>query len=446
MLDALFQRLKTLKQALTDFVLDAEGDLAVALETFSATHLANAQTQTQHQQTLTIDRFLLEGRVEDETAIDLFIQAEPDLSADDQQLLKNWKNGFLGLFAISKILPDRFELMNWLTAKSYSVLFESSPTQDTERLKEGEILLAQIAPLTTEEWWFFSPWTCLGKLGKPKLAVAIGNFKQNYKNHLYSDAPELLEEAWKSVERYHQDFVDFFGSEEVMLPGYQLSKKMAEFQEQLTQKTLEKAGIDQSKSLEEIAEEAGISQEELEETAAAVGTDVKILNQALSNKASAKMVAPQIELPNHLKQADQVTAISHPRWGQLFLVAYPQLEALLTAAGEQTSSEAEKAEAEKVVRRALQDPEMNAFVWHRLADKYPAQLELLLRSVLNRPNFQLAQDLDSLLQEFSKPLAPELPETASVPIHLHQLFQEAVVEVNKNKVKSKTKKKTTAGF
>jgi len=38
----------------------------------------------------------------------------------------------------------------------------------------------------------------MGKLGS-KLAVAIGNFKENYKTALYSDAPELLEQAWQSA-------------------------------------------------------------------------------------------------------------------------------------------------------------------------------------------------------------------------------------------------------
>jgi hypothetical protein len=110
-------------------------------------------------------------------------------------------------------------------------------------------LLTRIAPVTEDYWMFSGPCIPMGALGKPKLAVAIGNFKDNYKPFLYSDASDLLEEAWNSVERYHQDFLDFFGSDEVTLSGYQLSKKIAEFQEVLTKKRLAEAGIDESKSL-----------------------------------------------------------------------------------------------------------------------------------------------------------------------------------------------------
>lgn len=449
----LIQRSHQLKQELTDFVLDAEGDLAVALERFSADQLARAQNQTFNSQSMVIDRFLVEGEINDQTPIDVFAKTQVDLSDADRRLLEQWKQGFVGLFAIQQVLPDGFELMNWLTTKPYTVRLMAQPQQDVARLKEGEILLAHLVPLNETDWIFFSNWTALGKLGKPKLAVAIGNFKQSYKPYLYSGAPDLLEEAWQSVERYHHEFIDFFGSDEVTLSGYQLSKQLAEFQERIRKKTLEDAGIDPSKSLSELAEDAGISEEELAETAAAAGTDVKTLDKVLTNKNSTQMVAPQIELPPQLKQAEAITALSHPRWGQLFLVSYPQVKALLTEDSD-ASPISNKTDAKNksdatpasIVRRALQDPEMNAFTWHRLAAQYPAQLEALLQSALDRPNFKLSQDLDPLLQEFSKPLEPDLPETASVPLHLHQLFQEALLEVNKNKSKGKTKKKTATGF
>ena len=446
-MDKVLQRAQELKEELTDFVLDAEGDLAVALETFSADQLTRSQKQNMHQRMMVVDRFIIEGNIEgnvaEQTPIDLFIQNHPKLSQKDQQLLNLWRRSFVGLFAITKILPDGFELMNWTTEKHY-VVKQADPNalQEMARLKEGEIILTQIAPISEAEWMFFSPWTSLGKLGKPKLAVAIGNFKSNYKNHLYSDAPDLLEEAWKSVERYHTDFVEFFGSDEVTLSGYELGKKLNEFQEIITQKNFDDAGIDRSKSLEEIAEEAGISQEELEETAEAIGSDAKTVSEAWKKQAATnKMAAPQVELPPKLKKAEQVTALSHPRWGQMYLTHYATLKALLEA-GDGTNG----ADVEPIVQKSLKDADMNAFVWYRLAEQYPKQLETVLQTALDRPTFKLSDDLDSLLEEFEKPLETDLPEIASVPIHLHNLFQDAVVEVNKSKSKSKSKKKTAVGF
>ena len=463
--DIVLNRANQLKQDLKDFVLDAEGDLAVSLESFSAAQLARTPHQDMQRRNLVIDRFITEGsdhtdsKTGSKTAIDLFMDEHPELTPADRQLLIGWKRSFVGLFSIVESLPDGFQLMNWTTAKHYTVL-QTDPTEREKmaRLDVGDILLVQIALLATksdpapQHWMFFSPWTSLGKLGKPKLAVAIGNFKDNYKKHLYSDAPDLLEEAWQSVEKHHQDFVDFFGSEEVTLSGYQLGKKLSEFQESIAKKTLEASGLDPSKSLEELAAEAGISEAEIAEAAQAMGADEATVEQLMQSQNKAqdedkapttgktKMVAPKIELPAHLKKAEQVTVLTHPRWGQAFLPTYTQFKSLLEAGNEKAAS------AKEFVLRHLKDPAFGSFVWYRLAEQYPEPLQAMLRDAIDRPDFKLQTDLDSLLQEFNKPIEMELPEIASVPLHLHNLFQEALLEVNKDKSKPKAKKKAMTGF
>lgn len=438
-MEAILERAWELKQNLIDFVLDAEGELAVALEAYIAAGSSRDRYDIAQQNQL-VDSFLVEGRVGEQTPLDLFI-AQTELEESDRQLLDNWRRSFIGLFEISQILPDGFELINWLTAKHYTVKVNSSETlKDTAKLKVGEILLVRIAPVSDSYWMFSGPHILMGKLGKPKLAVAIGNFKQNHKNSLYSDAPELLEQAWQSVEQYHQDFTDFFGSDEVNLSGYHLNKKIAEFQEVITKKRLAEAGIDNSKSLDEIATESGVDATELRAAATEMGADAATVDRMLG-KPDSKMVMPKIDLPDTLKKAEQVTAISHPRWGQMFLPTYTQVIALL-----ETEDWQSLPNANKLVRYYLEDATINAFIWQRLAQTYPTQLEKVLQTVLERPDFNLERDLEQLLQTYNKPLKPELPEIASVPLHLHNLFQEAMAEVNKSKSKSGDKKKGAKGF
>lgn len=431
-MDAILERAGRLKDALTDFVFDAEGELAVALETFSAEQMALATQQEMNQRNLLVDRFISEGKVGQQTPIELFLENNTDLSASDQQMLKGWEKSFLGLFEIMAFLVDGFELMNWTTAKHYIVKATSPKMlEGMKRYKIGEIILTQIAPLD-DYWIFSSPCITLGRLGKPKLAVAIGNFKQNYSNHLYSDAPDLLAEAWKSVEKAHQDFVQFFGSDEITLPGYQLNQKFAEFQNTNLQEKLEATGLDGTKTIQDLAEEAGISSEEIETVANEMGVDPTALN---SQKIT-KMVQPKMELPAHLKKAEQVTAFSDPRWGQNFLANYSEFKNLIATEDSQNNPQ-----AEVLVMQYLKSPEIHFGIWRKLVKLYPKQLEKLLQKVLNRPTFDLEKDLHSLFKEFKKPTEPVLPETASVPIHLHNLFQDAVIEVNKDKSKNKTPKK-----
>jgi hypothetical protein len=439
--DEILEHSRELKQALVEFVLEAEGELAEALEAYAAEQSRRKRgDNVQHD--LIIDTFLTEGKVGDKIPLDLFLESQPELSQSDRQLVSNWRRSFMGLFAVIQILPDGFELMNWLTAKHYIV--KPNNTQmlnEITRFKEGEILLTRIAPVAETYWMFSGPYTLMGKLGKPKLAVAIGNFKESYKSDLYSDAPELLEQAWQSVEQYHHQFIDFFGSDEVTMPGYQLNKKIAEFQELLMQRRLAAAGIDDSKTLAEAAEESGIGEEEITAAAVEAGADSKAVSQLFDNKNTPKMVMPKVDLPAELKKAEQVTAISHPCWGQTFLLTYSQFKTLLEADNWQSIEG-----SEKLIRYYLETSTINTFIWQRLAQQYPTQLEKVLQTVLERPDFKLDRDLNTLLQQYNKPIEPDLPEIASVPLHLHNLFQEAVAEVNKSKSKSKSTKKTGFGF
>ncbi|MHC5734337.1 hypothetical protein [Nostoc sp.] len=441
-MDVILERSHQLKQALVDFVFDAEGELAQALETYAAAQSRRGSGDST-QQDLIIDSFLTDGKVGNKSPLDLFIESNPDLEESDRSLINSWHHSFIGLFAITNILPDGFELMNWLTDKHYIVKPNNTQTlQAISRLKIGEILLTRISPVTDSYWMFSGPYTIMGKLGKPKLAVAIGNFKENYKSNLYSDAPDLLEEAWQSVGKYHQQFVDFFGTDEITLSGYHLNKKIAEFQEVITEKTFAAAGIDTSKSLAEVAEAAGIGDDEIKAAAQEFGADSNVVSEMLKSKSgNSKMVMPKVDLPADLKKAEQVTALSHPRWGQMFLPTYSKVQAILAAEDWQSVQG-----SEKLVRYYLEDKSINAFIWHRLAQQYPTQLENVLQAFLQRPEFRLESDLDVLLQEFHKPIEPELPEIASVPIHLHNLFQEALGEVNKSKPKSKGQKKSAKGF
>ena len=446
-MDAILERSRELKQALIQFVLDAEGELAESLESYVASKSRSQGNRhdATYEQNLLIDSFMTEGKVGEKTPLDLFIDSTPELSEADRALVRSWQRSFIGLFAVSQLLPDGFELMNWLTTKQYIVKPNDAVTlEEMARFKEGEILLTRIAPVSDDYWMFSGPYRSMGSLGKPKLAVAIGNFKDNHKDALYSDAPDLLEEAWNSVAEYHQEFLDFFGSDEVTLPGYQLNKKINELQELMTKRRLSEAGIDESKSLSEIAEEAGVTEEEMKAAAEEAGAESEAVSQLFdSSKSLTKMVMPKVDLPAELKKAEQVTVFTHPRWGQIFLPTYTQFKTILETEDWQSNPA-----TNKLVRKYLEDPTINVFIWHKLAQLYPSQLEKVLQSFLERPEFKIERDLEALLQEHNKPLEPELPEIASVPIHLHDLFQEAMAEVNKSKSKGKgkTKEKTARGF
>lgn len=439
-------RAASLKQELQDFVLDAEDDLAIALERYSAEQLRHwtaTNLQGINRSDLAIDMFLTEGQVEGRSVLDIFAQETPDYSKEDRVLIQRWKNAFNGLFLVLQTVGDRYEVMNWLTERRYWVKpLPSQSLEELSRLSPGEIIVTRLWPEEQDQWFFSGPMMLLGKLGKPKLAVAIGNFKNWFPNHLYGDAPELLEEAWISVERYHQYFVDFFGSNRITMPGHELSQKLKVYQDEMTQRRLEEVGIDASKSLKELVDEAGISEAEVASSAELLGEESGAVNQLLSSNQSIKMVMPPISLPDDLRRAEAVTVFVHPRWGQAFLKDYVRLTQLLE------SAEAGAAETvNQILQKYLKENAVNAYIWHCLAEDYPQPLENALRRCLDRPSFTL-DELNQVLANAGKPLEPTLPEIASAPMHLQTLFEEALQEVTRSspKKKAKDKPKQKSGF
>jgi hypothetical protein len=454
--DTNLERAQTLRQALLDFVLDAEGDLAAALEAFIATQLAvlsNGLFRDNAQVDAAVEMFAMQEAVANKPVLEWFLESEPALSEGDRALVKNWNKSFIGLFAVQSLseLGDVLDLRNWLTSKTYSVKISEAEQDALKRASVGEIILTRILPFSQDQWMLSGPRVLLGKLGKPKLAVAIGNFKTHHKSDLYADAPELLEAAWRSVETRHQSFVDFFGGDEVTLPGYQLSQRLTDFQTATTEAHLKASGIGGNTSLKDLADQAGIDAAEIAESLP-TGMSEKMVSEALEKATSPNMVMPPVEVPAHLKNASSVTVIAHPRWGQVFIVEYEAIKTLMQSNPLEITPELTQEitpEAQNSFKQLIENPEAKSFVWQRLAQEYPAQLEQWLGRILERPSFSLKQDLDLFFQDFNKPTVPELPETASVPQHLHDLFQDAFLEVNRAQSKGRAKspsQKKTGGF
>ncbi len=440
MFDPLYCRAGILWSAIIEFVQTAEGDIASSLESFTAQQLIRNPQLDPGQRKLIVDRFAIEGEVAGQPVLDLFLASRSDLTAADRQLIESWRRSFVGLMAIVQVFPNGLEVMNWLSAKHYRIQFPDAATQAAmTRLKVGDLIIAQLSPIVDIDWAILAPWIALGRLGRPKLAVAVGAFRQNYPHYLYSDAPELLAAAWESVAVYHDRFVEFFGTDEIAMPGTELRQRLGEFQNWLAERQLDAAGIDRSKSLTEIASDAGVSTEELAALNDSLGLSEAKTSQQ-QTEIGKMMVSPKVELPVQLQQAATVTALSHEYWGQMFLAEYPRLQALLSP----TQPEFSAADL-NFLHKCLRDRQINAFVWRRLASRFPHQLETALAQLIDRPDFNIHDDLDPLLTKFNKFLEPDLPDLASVPRHLNELFQSAVLEVSKDKAKHKSQPKKT-GF
>lgn len=437
------QLARRLKQDLLDYVLDAEDELAIALETYTAQEskrLSTSAFKGSDRTDFVLDQFLTEGLTDSGISpIQQYLRDHPKLTEPERALLQSWEHAFIGLFQLEAITTDGIQAVNWLTQKSYQIFDASDERSPTlARLKVGDMIQTRILPISPTTWMMSGPALHLGALGDKKLAVAIGSFRQHHPDYLYADAPDLLAEAWTSVEMAHQSFIDFFDGAIVTLSGADLHRKLKAYQAWLTQRELDKSGIDGSKSLKTLAAEAGISADEMADRLSAFGVDAATRQTLTEQQSLNQMVRPPLELPPALRSAEAVTVLTDLRGGQVFLPTYHDLLNLL--------SNVETLPPEAIqhnIQTHLNNTDFKPFVWRSLAKQHPQALEQAFQIGLEQPTFSLAEDLDSLLRRYHDRLDPPLPETASVPMHLHQLFQRAIAQVKPTK---KAKKKTKGGF
>ena len=432
-----------LKQDLLDYVLDAEGELAIALETYTAQEskrLSTSAFKGSDRTHFILDQFLTSPPSEPSPSpIASYLNAHSTLSPSEQNILTQWSRAFIGLFQIDNLQTDHLNATNWLTQKTYQLFYASNEISPTlARLKPGEMIQSRILPIAEDQWMLSGPTLHLGALGDKKLAVAIGSFRQHHPDELYADAPDLLEEAWHSVEDSHQSFSDFFGGDCVTLSGDALHRQLKAYQSWLTQRELDNSGIDGNKSLKALAEEAGISEEEMADRLSALGVDAKTSSALLEKQSLSKMVRPPLELPSHLRSAEAVTVLTDARGGQVFLADYSKLLSLL----DQIDTLAPESIAPQILS-FLENPDFKPFVWRSLSHTHTASLERAIQLGRSQPNWQISENLDALLLTYHDRLDPSLPETASVPMHLHDLFQRAITQLKPAK---KTKKKAKSGF
>ena len=155
------------------------------------------------------------------------------------------------------------------------------------------------------------------------------------------------------------------------------------------------------------------------------------------------MVMPKVELPDNLRKAKSVTVFSHPRWGQSFLPDYHRLEALLSMEeGDRTEEDATRLRS--LVLKYLEDEQANAHVWQHLQKHFGKKIQPFVQAITKSPELNIKADFEKILALYDKPVTPTLPESASVPIHLHNLFQAALKQVGKSVGQEKSAKKKSA--
>jgi hypothetical protein len=98
--------------------------------------------------------------------------------------------------------------------------------------------------------------------------------------------------------------------------------------------------------------------------------------------------------PENLLDANDVGIVYHPVAGMSVLEGYGQFRSAFAETGPLTPRQVE------VVWGYLRDDTIEYWLFQRMAERYPARAEAVLREVLRDPTLEIARDLDGLLRKF----------------------------------------------
>jgi hypothetical protein len=360
----LVERAGELKRQLVEFSQQPRYDRA--FRAMLAAQGADADVEDESRAILLWDSFLLEHRLRDgRTVVEQFVDARPDLSPQDRQMLLGWRDVVSGVFEVERRDRDALTLVNLVDDLTYRTR-STAGRSVFRRTPKRSFLLARLVAVG-DEWVFSGPMSVLRPAERDiacrlALEMSLQAPEAVYRN------PERLARAWELQRAERQRFIRFFGTDLVVVPGEQAQRRLDEFY-------------------------AFRQEEILREHPEAV-------------RRSGGTRAAKIELPPELVDAETVAFVYDEDDGLDFLAEFG-----LVAEAFADPELLRRRRYRETVLSYLHDDTVAPMVLRRLADRDPDKASVLVRRLLKRPRFDWTRDGEELLRSlkpdhFARPPRP----------------------------------------
>ena len=321
-----------------------------------------------------LDRFILQHRLKDgRTIVERFVADHPELPDDERDLLLGWRDVVEGIFEVERPDGEALVVTGLVDELTYRVRSNVGPGI-LAGMSPGSFLIARLVPIADE--WLLSgiSWT----LPASERDVAYRRAADLAAQHpaLVFRNPEKLARAWELQREEHRQFVQFFGTELVVLPGLALAERMAAYAHF---RMHEARDADGRTAAERYREQYGVEPPALD-----------------------------FALPPELCEAATVAVVSDEVEGMNFYRDFGLLEE--TFASPELASEPERRE---IVLAYLQEPSISPLPFRLLAARDPRRASEVFRLVLRRKRFSWERDGEAILKRY-KPSYFERPMLPSV--------------------------------
>jgi hypothetical protein len=284
------------------------------------------------------------------TIIERFVSETADLSEKEKVIILRWKDPIGGIFQVKRALPDGFIAENLINEVDYTIKPTTIPHQFERLAKPGAFFRAKIIPASDNEYIFSGVQKFLNISEKEVLKV-VASFQMKHPELAFRDNEEKIRKGFELQEKDRELFIEYFGSDEVLTEGKKLPELAAKFMDYRLSKV--------EKPLPE------------------------------------RYKPPEMHFPKELLKSKDVGIVFNELSGQHYLVNYGIILNVF-----QNPDEVKIQRHKRDILIYLEDQTISPYVLKRLFFRFPQNAEAIIRRILNRTEFCLEKDFDSLMDEF----------------------------------------------
>jgi SEC-C motif len=310
-----------------------------------------------------LDNFMMRHRLDDgRTVLEHFVAAHPDLPEAEREMLLGWLGVVEGIFEVQRPDGDALVVLNLVDEMEYRVHSNMGP-RVFRQTPDRSFLIARLVPIGDE--WLVSGYLRTLPARDQTDAYRLALDLSMRQPSLALRNPEKLEQAWKLQREDRGSFIEFFGTDLMVLAGHEVADRMDAYYRYL---------------MYEVRDAEGRS---------AVDRGIELYGTVPP--------VPTMQLPANLLASRTVGLIYDEIDGLNFLNDF----GIVQEAFAEPDRLAEPRYRD-VVRSYLKDPSISPRLLQRLAEQDLERASRVFQRVLKRPRFSWEHDGQALLHRYKR--------------------------------------------
>ena len=304
-----------------------------------------------------IDHFILQRPIPGgRTVVETFVSAHPELTEAGRQMLLGWRDVVEGVFEIRERDGEAIIAVNLIDELTYRVYSNAGPVA-LAPMKPGCFMIARIVPIGTG-WMLSGTQQTLDASQRAGVLQVAAELAAKYPRLVFRN-PGKVAQGWELARKQRAMFIEFFGSDLIVVPGPEAASRMNGFLTWYTRRVLEEADPAASRFDDDVAART-----------------------------------PAFSVPGELASAPTVALAYDETEGLMFLGNF----ALVREAFEDPGLAADS-EHRQAVLGYLKADSISALPFRRLAGADTARASQLFQHLLKKPGFSWERDGEALLRK-----------------------------------------------